>query len=381
MTGSHGGRQPHDWMRKSSRVETVIPIQILRGLAAMAVVAAHAAENLDRFSIAPGAFQHFALGAAGVDLFFVISGFVMVYASEPLFGSSSGALTFFCHRLIRIVPLYWLVTALYVSVATFAPRFATAYPVTTIATSLLFIPIPRSDGIVQPVIGQGWTLNYEMFFYAIFAVAVILPRRPAVILASVTLGIAVQFGCLFAPLPSTVSFWTDPIVLEFVAGMFLGLIYRQGAKLSPLLGAGMIVSGIILFVLGDFIGLTQRLLAWGAPAALVVAGATFGRFSLRGPVWHAFVVLGNASYALYLVHMFPLRALVPLASWLHLHVAHWIWLYALAAITAPVLAAVLVHYAFERPVTKALRRYVTFAQPRKHRTTIEGSPLPAEWKS
>src|SRR5690348_841715 len=116
-------------MSVSARDGTVVPIQILRAVAAIAVVVSHAAQNLDRFAIAPNTSHFFVSGAAGVDLFFVISGFVMVYASEPLFGSASGAVTFLYHRIVRIVPLYWLATTFYVIVAVLLPGLGTAYPI------------------------------------------------------------------------------------------------------------------------------------------------------------------------------------------------------------------------------------------------------------
>lgn len=369
-------------MSHAARDGTIISVQILRALAAIAVAVCHAAQNLDRFAIAPNPSHYFLSGAAGVDLFFVISGFVMAYASEPLFGSSSGAVTFLSHRLIRIVPLYWLATTFYVAVAILIPRLGgTAYPVSTITASFLFVPVPRPDGGLQPVLAQGWTLNYEMFFYAIFAVAVLAPRRKAVVLATIALVLTVLIGRFFAPLPPVLSFWTDSIVLEFVFGMLLGLAYRQGVKINPLLGVALITIGFAGFAFTDFdsLAVRPRFLAWGVPAALVVAGATFGRFSLRSPGWRMLAVVGNASYALYLTHTFALRPLVPVAAWLSLHMTHWVSFYFLAAVAVPVLVAIPIFYAFERPVTKALRRYAPVAQG-KRPITAEVQLMPAEWK-
>lgn len=346
----------------------------------MGVVVNHAALDLDRIAIAPGALQHFDVGAAGVDLFFIISGFVMVYASEPLFGSSRGALTFFCHRLIRIVPLYWIVTAFALTLA-MMHGYGTMYSFHMIAGSFLFVPTLRPEGVMQPVVSQGWTLNYEMFFYVIFAIAITAPRQTAVVIASTALILAVAFGRLYAPLPDIVAFWTNPIVLEFVLGMLLGLVYRKGARLNSPISIALIIMGFVLLGLSGFVGLTQRLFAWGVPAALVVAGASLGKFSLRSAVWHALAVIGNASYALYLLHAYPLRALAPVASWLSFHMAHWLWFYFFVTIAASVILAVLVHYTFERPVTKTLRRYATFARSPRYRSDVDVELVPAEWKS
>jgi len=218
-----------------------------------------------------------------------------------------------------------------------------------------------------------------MFFYAVFAIAVLLPRRRAVALASAIIIVAVIVGRL-AALPATAAYWTDPIVLEFVLGMLIGLAHREGLRLWSSLGLALLIGGCILFAASGYLGTAQRLFTWGLPAALVVAGATLGGFSFRNPLWHGLIVLGNASYALYLLHTFSLRALIPVAAWLSSRLAHWLWLYMLAAILASALLAVLVHYTFERPVTKALRRYAG-SPHRRHRPAAEVQTVPAEWKS
>src|SRR5688572_9349206 len=131
----------------------------------------------------PAPFNHLVLGAAGVDLFFVISGFVMVYSSESLFGRREGPLRFLLRRLARIAPLYWAVTIaiiLYIYAAHGSKLFEIYSPASLIA-SFLFYPYPRLDGLAFPVHLLGWTLNYEMFFYAVFAAAIVLPRRAAVV--------------------------------------------------------------------------------------------------------------------------------------------------------------------------------------------------------
>jgi exopolysaccharide production protein ExoZ len=351
------------FMRQATgRVETINSIQILRALAATSVVVYHIAVDLERFAVAsPGALSDLGGGGAGVDLFFVISGFVMVYASEPLFGSLRGAVTFFILRLVRIVPFYWLVTAFYLAVALLAPRWGgTIYPIKAVIASFLFMPFPAPDGIVHPVVGQGWTLNYEMYFYAVFAIAVLAPRRGAVVMACALLVCGAALNRLLGPLlPFPVSYWTDPVVLEFAMGMLLGLAYREGARLEWPFCVALILSGAALFAINVSLGTTPRFFMWGVPAALVVAGATFGRFSLQNPLCRPLAVVGDASYALYLLHTFPLRALLPLATWLSLHAIYWLWLYVPLAILVPVLLAIVVHYAFERPITKALRRYAS----------------------
>src|SRR5215467_2504234 len=151
---------------------TIPAIQFLRALAAAAVVAFHVrfdfVNNVSPPGFLPAAFN---LGAAGVDLFFVISGFVMVYSSESLFGRPNAPATFLLRRIVRIVPLYWLMTSVmlaYVLARGFGPSDAS--PQLALA-SYFFIPYRRPSGAMDPLYGIGWTLNYEMFFYVVFAVA------------------------------------------------------------------------------------------------------------------------------------------------------------------------------------------------------------------
>jgi len=151
-------------MAASSR--PVSSIQILRAVAALGVVALHVShEGATRLG-ARSPLPDFSVGAAGVDLFFVISGFIMVYASDALFARRGAPAWFFTRRLARIVPLYWAATA--AAVACFvALRYAGALEQLswqTLVASLLFVPWPRPDGAMLPVHMLGWTLNFEMFF-------------------------------------------------------------------------------------------------------------------------------------------------------------------------------------------------------------------------
>jgi exopolysaccharide production protein ExoZ len=124
-------------------------IQILRAAAALGVLLDHAGRWLDVAPIVD-------IGAAGVDLFFVISGFIMVYTSERLFGQTGAPQRFLARRIIRIVPLYWTLTA-------FAALVLFGFGPNTLG-SYLFIPTHRG-----PILTVGWTLNYEMMFYSLFA--------------------------------------------------------------------------------------------------------------------------------------------------------------------------------------------------------------------
>ena len=136
-------------------------IQILRAVAALGVLVHHTAHEVAAKTGVTVPFGEFVVGAGGVDLFFVISGFVMVYASERLFAQPGASRVFFLRRLARIVPLYWAVTAIlvgyvYVAHRIFPPPFITTEGV---IASFLFIPWPLPNGMMAPVHALGWTLE------------------------------------------------------------------------------------------------------------------------------------------------------------------------------------------------------------------------------
>ena len=151
-------------------------IQILRAAAAMAVVLFHLGDSLARnFGLFPS--NPFPAGSDGVDVFFVISGFIMCYTTAGVDQRSPA--DFAMKRAARIIPIYYLMTLVLFAVGLVMPSLLASGSATfeQLAKSLLFIPYERANGAVAPVLFLGWTLNYEMFFYAIFTIALIVAPR------------------------------------------------------------------------------------------------------------------------------------------------------------------------------------------------------------
>ena len=333
-------------------------IQVLRAVAAIGVLTLHAAtEKVAFLGGEPGPFRNFLLGAAGVDLFFVISGFVMVYSSESLFGRADGPRKFFVRRLARIAPLYWAVTVaiiLYIS-AVHGPRLWDIYTPASLAASFLFWPYPRVDGFAFPVHLLGWTLNYEMFFYAVFALAIVLPRRFAVAAVILVLGTLVAIGRV-QPLPLPFSFWANSIVLEFCYGMVIALLYREGVRLPPPAAWALGIAACAGYAAAYAPTGEWRALFWGLPSAALVAAVALSTTTWKpGAAGRFFGLLGDASYSLYLVH--PLT--FPLVRWT---LGRWFdfsgvpWAYAVLAWVMAVAASVACYLLFEKPITRALQR-------------------------
>jgi exopolysaccharide production protein ExoZ len=304
------------------KMRTLVPIQCLRAVAAIGVLFDHADFVLERQTGIVNAIPGAKLGLAGVDLFFVISGFIMVYTSRPLFAQPRAQLTFLRKRIARIVPLYWSVTTVYVLLALALPRLAKSFPPDVVATSYFFIPWPRPEGDMQPIVGQGWTLNYEMAFYLLFAVALTWRREVAVIVLSTAMTAAVILAALAPPASLAGQYWADPIILEFILGMVIGLAYESGLRITTtqtIVVAAIGVAGLLAFGPTSSATVEFRPLMWGLPAAVIVAalvlhdgaGQPEKVASVATKLW---LVLGAASYSIYLLHVLIMRAIVAFAA-------------------------------------------------------------------
>jgi exopolysaccharide production protein ExoZ len=344
----------------------LVLLQLLRALAALSVAMLHAqhdaaalAERAGRAFVPMAAFPW----EAGVDVFFVISGFIMVHASARLFGTPEGRRLFLARRIARIVPIYWAVTTLYLVIALAAPALLNVEFIGwgRVIASYLFIPVPRPDGVVQPLYGLGWTLNYEMFFYALFALAVVRPRRSAVLGLGAALIALVILGRIFYPLPQPLGFWTDPIILEFVYGMALGLFHAEGTRLGGapralLAVAAVLALAAVLKLWPDTVYLYRALL-YGLPAAMLVTAVAFGGERAReGRGRRIGAAIGDASYALYLIHPFVIRMGREIVLRSGLAIGPWVFV--ALALAGVVLASVAAYRAFERPLTARIRAWL-----------------------
>jgi peptidoglycan/LPS O-acetylase OafA/YrhL len=298
---------------------TLLNIQALRALAAFMVVCVH----LEALVVLAGAPAHATeAGNAGVDLFFVISGFIMVFTTGRKPQSPAG---FFAARVRRIAPLYWSVTFAVFLVARLTPSLVQNTPsdLGRLVASLLFVPELRPDGTMRPVVFVGWTLNFEMAFYVLFAIGLLAPRRWLGVFATVAaLAAAVALGQVIKPTDPVLAFYTTPMVLEFGFGMVLGLAWPHLKPprwaLWPLLGAGLAAFGVILLSPALWPG-ADRLIGFGLPAAVIVAACLMLERQGWAVRWRWVKALGAASYAIYLSHFFVTQAVMLAVRKLGLH--------------------------------------------------------------
>lgn len=291
-----------------ARPRELLSIQYLRAFAAIGVLVFHAAER---------AGVGFGPGAAGVDIFFVISGFIMWVISGVGPQSSLG---FLRRRATRIVPLYWLVT---LGVAATAIAVPAAFPnlrptADHIVKSLLFYPHVDASGEIAPLIVPGWTLDYEMFFYALFAAWLLAASHRRLLGLSLTMGLLALAGYTLRPSDAALATYTNPLLLEFLAGVWLGNAWVEGFRLRRRSAIAAIVLGMVGFAVVAATGINVdpvRILVWGVPALLIVAGA----ISLEPlPDWPIAKFLGDASYSIYLVHGLAISFCARILTLLHI---------------------------------------------------------------
>ncbi|MBV8687101.1 MAG: acyltransferase [Alphaproteobacteria bacterium] len=270
------------------RPPRLLKIQYLRGAAATGVLAYHA-------GLATG--LRFDPGAFGVQLFFVISGFLMVAITD----SGTRPLAFLRDRIARVVPLYWIATAAALALGALlsAPRPGAA----GIAASFLFLPWGDGGGGGHyfPALKVGWTLNYEMLFYLLFAALLAFPRYallPALALSFAFLSwLRVHGGGL------PWDFWGNPIIYCFLAGALLGLLW-QSSRPRPALAVATLASAAALAVLLLAPGRHTGMLV---PASALVAAILWLELLLGPrPRLRLPLLLGEASYSIYLWHTLAL---------------------------------------------------------------------------
>lgn len=296
-------------MKSAQSNEKIYNIQALRGVAAIAVLLAHLGgaerDYGNPIRIIPGWFE---IGVSGVDLFFLISGFVMIHVAGNNSKPAQKPSHFLFNRAARIYPLYWVMTlAILVLYAGKAFFFAEATPLNNIIASFLLLPSNH-----LPILNVGWTLVYEMYFYLIFAGFIWVSVKHLPIMLSVwsALLLVANIGGL-VDLNAVTAVVFSPLTFEFIAGCLIAMLLQRhftehawkalftGIAIFALLATGLITPlNEALYANFD-----RRILFFGPPFALILYGAVAMemRSQRKAPAW--LIKAGDISYALYLVHI------------------------------------------------------------------------------
>lgn len=314
--------------------DRIAALQVLRALAALLVVFTHAVNGYDeRTDLLQPWLANIgeinAFGAIGVDVFFVISGFIMAHAMMRR--PDLTAREFVIMRFIRVVPPYWLAT---LAVLPFAWSWYHGLDPNRVFYGLFVFPVARADAFVLPILHPGWSLAFELAFYIVVAAAIALMRSPQARFAA-TFGLVCTLGTLgtvWQPQSGAAAVFLSAIWFEFALGLLIYAIWSQWRP-SEAVAWAVLIAGLLVLAKHALIGPSIyddpaamfwpdpvsspdartgliRAIGWGIPSALVVLGTLWvaatrlgERLSQSRP-WRGLARLGDASYALYLVHPF-----------------------------------------------------------------------------
>lgn len=297
------------------------------------------------------------IGKFGVDIFFVISGYIMARICD------TDPRCFLRRRLIRILPPYWVLTfLLFVFSLWFPNLLLSTHPgFTELLKSLFFVPYYRADGLIRPLLFVGWSLNYEMLFYLLVALGIsLVPKHPLVFVSGAL--VALQSVCsLFAGFGAVPMCYSGKVIFEFVFGILAYAIGRRIAgstavQMRPFSLFALITSlvGMCLLQGVAHSPFPAEWLAMQVLAMLVVLSASLlsqGGWDIRIR-W--IVIVGDASYVLYLVHPYILnlsdRVLSRHLPWVQMSQASGCLTLAAVCIAA----AVLLHLKIEKPFVNHL---------------------------
>lgn len=334
-------------MKMSEARESYQSIQVMRAMAALMVVLFHIAYHYDLTAATSSPILQLGWLSSGVDIFFVISGFVMVVSTE---GRSLSARDFMTSRVRRIVPLYWFYLLLALAFMALGIMERPLPDFDEIVKSFLFIfYLDEWTGQAMPFLNVGWSLNYEMYFYILFAagLSIALAGRIALIAAFFAAMVAVRI--LTGVEEGFIFRMTSPIPFEFVAGMVLGWRRKDISRIPPTAGFFLIVAG---FALIPLLTALPRTIGAGIPAAMIVAGAVAAEAAFRGRAMASLRLIGDASYTLYLNHVFVLAVLASV-GWFALPPA----VGAVGAVILCIPSALAGWRWIERPIENRLRQF------------------------
>jgi len=334
-------------------------VQAVRGLAAILVVYSHTGHSP-------------CFGVIGVDIFFVLSGYMMAMIMQE----GPGPAQFITRRFMRIAPLYFVctLTAFIFSITVVGFRGSGYVPTwVEFIKSVLFVPYQAANGSYFPILIPGWTLNYEMYFYLCCALALFFTRKNHTIWTTAIVATCVMLGSLLVAGSTARLFLANPIVVEFVAGMLLWHVLSKPVAGAPILRSpyALPVALIVAFTLENNFqiyrsipGDIRRVLLYGPLAAAVVALSIWGepQFLRLGRLARKiFTEIGDASYAIYLTHLFVVGVLK--------HVLPSIGIKSMASsvgatltVMSAVFVGLLVYRLVDAPIQRLLRR--KFSGPR-----------------
>ena len=345
--------------------ESFVSIQCLRGVAAFLVVMTHALGGghlkfPDSYSFLVSFHYLKDFGASGVDIFFVISGFVMVYANRNSFGDRSKTSDFIVRRAIRIVPMYWIFSAVMLALLLFAPSLLSTlrFQLPHAIESFLLLPTANSAGEFYPMLNVGWTLTYEMYFYFIFGILLLGSILGSIVVTTIVFSLSVAVGFLIEPKGPVAYMLTNQLLIEFLLGEYIALFLIRGGTVCNR-AAWIILAGVAgVYVLHIFFGPPNvgRLIYRGLPGAALIFALLFIEVNGFRAFPNMLKSIGDSSYSLYLTHTLTIATFFKMTTFSYLVAKLPLDVLIIAGVIFAVVAAHVIYVAIERPLTRLLNR-------------------------
>jgi exopolysaccharide production protein ExoZ len=330
----------------------VVSIQYMRAIAVLLVVFHHAMWKGEVYSGAPWDWYNF--GGAGVDLFFIISGYIMCYSTSR---RKTNIYQFLKARLIRIMPLYWILSGVALVIYLLMPdKVNSSGGATSIFHSFTLLP-SSSKYLIQ----NGWTLSYEFFFYFIFSLGLIFSTTKKYLLPAVVLTVLVILGQVFKPDNVYLEFITSSFLLEFVMGITIFSLTQKYSLPKKLAIALCLLAISLLVYLSHGGESTNRIVDYGIPCLLF----SFGLVNLESYLQkhkhnQLSKILGkisDSSYSTYLIHPFFLVIASIILSKSSL--TNFGNLFIIILAFGSILAGWICYVVLEKPITKFVKHKVS----------------------
>ena len=292
----------------------------------------------------------------------------MVISSRNLRDISGGWTTFFIQRLTRILPLYWLATSIKVAILLISPAIVlhSTFDLVNTINSYFFIPYKKSPNLIEPLLGVGWTLVFEMFFYLTFTVALLIRANIYIFVGAIMVLITVLSP--FRP-DNNYPVWMfllNPIVLEFWFGMIVGYATLNNKITSFPIAVTSSILCCLFIIFAPDLGVS-RVIMFGIPSAVLLHAIVSIEPYIQNKIPAPILFFGAASYSLYLFHPMIAPAIPSLLNKAHISTLS---LSIILSVTASLIAAAIIYRYIELPITHATKR-LPFISIYTHKPIIE----------
>lgn len=351
----------------SASNKTLGSIQLLRGIASILVVLLHITINYNENTGQRFLFDIFRFGGSGVDIFFVLSGFIITYSNLRYLAQPSSVGKFLKRRFIRIFPIYWIIITVFLMLQLALPAFYKSHFDTGLANVLqTYLLLP---GHVM-INGVSWSLTNELFFYLLFSLALLIPNKKICFYLMTVYFLFLIAYALISPATMNGNPYKEfvlfPMNIEFFLGVFIVLIINRISKnwIYPLL-----ITGIALFVAGSLLSNSDfavvssslhialnRVLLFGFPSFLIILAVVKLEFSKTVNVHSVFVHLGDASYSIYLIHLPIVAAFFKIVVKFNINNTVLLSLCSFVLLITVCAAGIFIYHKIEKPLIQKLNK-------------------------